>query len=70
MKKINLVEVTKEIDTAGRMVIPKEFRERYGLSEYVEVVPTKDGVLIKSLSYKLVEIEKEEKSTNSTAEKK
>ncbi len=43
-----LVEIVKEIDNAGRIVIPKEFRERFGLTETVEIIATEQGVLLKS----------------------
>lgn len=50
-----LVGVMKEIDNLHRIVIPKEFRERYGLNGFVEIIPTKDGVLIRNPKYELVE---------------
>ena len=50
MKKSDLVGIVKEIDGVGRMVVPKEFRDRFGLKDYIEIIPTKDGVLIKSLN--------------------
>ncbi len=41
--------VIKEIDEAGRIVIPKSVREYYSISpkEKLEVVPTKEGILIR-----------------------
>ena len=41
----------KEFDKLGRLVIPKELRDRYGLNNKVEIIATKDGVLIKSPEY-------------------
>ncbi len=41
----------KEIDALGRIVIPKELRQRYALKDKIELIPTKDGVLIKNQEY-------------------
>lgn len=57
MDKIGLV---KEFDKLGRIVIPKELRERYGLTVSVEIVATKEGILLKSQDYVLVEKKKQE----------
>ncbi|MBO5374126.1 MAG: hypothetical protein J6A54_01590 [Clostridia bacterium] len=51
MEKIGII---KEFDKLGRLVIPKEYRERFGLSGQVELVITREGVLIKSPEYELV----------------
>ena len=48
------IGIIKEIDGVVRIVIPKELRERYGLSGDVEVVATENGVLIKSREYILI----------------
>ena len=56
MEKIGII---KELDSLCRIVIPKELRERYGLKNEVELIATKDGILLKSPEYKLVKIEKE-----------
>lgn len=53
---MKMVGITKEIDNLGRLVIPKELRERFGLGKEVELIATKDGVLIKNPSFILVEI--------------
>ena len=50
MKTIGII---KEIDRLGRLHIPKELRVRLGLSEKVELVATKEGLLIKSIEYEL-----------------
>ena len=50
------VGVLKEIDSLGRIVIPKEFRERLCLNKEVEVVLTQDGVIIRNPKRKLIEI--------------
>ncbi len=52
MKEIGIV---KELDNLGRIVIPKELRKRYGFEKEVEVIATKEGVLLKSPDYVLVE---------------
>lgn len=50
----NGIGVIKEIDALGRIVIPKEYRDRLGLEKRVELVLTKEGVLIKNSEYELV----------------
>lgn len=62
MKTKAIIGIIKEIDKLGRIVIPKEFRERFGLTEKVEVVATELGILIKNPEYKLVKIDKEDRS--------
>ena len=54
------VGVIKEFDKLGRLVIPKELRDRYALDNKVEIVATENGVLIRSPEYVLVKKEKEE----------
>ena len=49
------VGVIKEFDKLGRIVIPKELRDRYGFDAKVEIVATKDGVLLQSPQYVLTE---------------
>lgn len=51
--------IIKEIDALGRIVIPKEYRERLHLDKEVEILLTEDGVLIRNSKYKLVEIEED-----------
>ena len=50
MKKIGII---KEFDKLGRIVIPKYLRERYAPDGKVEIIPTSDGLLIKSPEYVL-----------------
>lgn len=52
------VGVIKEIDNLGRIVIPKEMRERLSLEKRVELVLTKDGVLLRNPEYELIKKEK------------
>ena len=51
------VGIVKEIDKLGRIVIPKDFRDRLKLGKEVEVVLTKEGILIRSVEYELTKIE-------------
>ena len=48
------VGIIKEFDKLGRIVIPKDLRERYALDKKVEIIATKEGVLIKNPEYFLV----------------
>ena len=54
----NSIGIIKEIDRLGRIVIPKELCERFGLNERVELVATEYGIVLKSPNYKLVKVEK------------
>ena len=54
----NSIGIIKEVDRLGRIVIPKELCERFGLNERVELVATEYGILLKSPNYKLVKVEK------------
>lgn len=44
---MNDIGILKRIDHLGRIVIPKDIRDRYDLNGEVEIVMSKDGVLIK-----------------------
>ena len=48
--------IHKKIDSLGRIVLPKEIRDTYQLSngDTVEIVPTENGILIKKPGYKLI----------------
>jgi len=52
--------IIKGIDSLGRMVVPKEFRERLSLQGQVELVVTQNGLLIRNPSYRLVKINDDE----------
>ena len=54
MKEIG---VNKEIDALGRLVIPKEMRERFALEGTVELVVTEEGILMRNPQYVLVKKE-------------
>ena len=51
------VGIIKDFDKLGRIVIPKELRERYSLNKNVEIVATRDGVLIRNQEYVLIKKE-------------
>ena len=51
---VEKVGIIKEIDRLGRIVIPKEHRERLRLEKEVEIVLTKEGMLIRNSEYKLI----------------
>ena len=53
----NGVGIIKEVDALGRIVIPKELRERFGLTKSIEIVATEFGLLLRSPEYKLVKTE-------------
>ena len=53
------VGIIKEMDNLGRIVIPKEIRERLSFDKKVEIVLTKDGALLRNHEYILVKIEQE-----------
>lgn len=48
------IGIVKEIDSLGRIHIPKEIRKMLGLEKNVELVITQEGLLIKSQEYHLV----------------
>ncbi len=51
MEKIG---IKKEFDKLGRLVIPKEMRQLFGFTKEVEIVVTKEGILIRNPEYVLV----------------
>ena len=55
------VGIIKEIDKLGRIVIPKDYRDRLLLGKRVEVLLTSEGVLIKNPEYELSRINAEAK---------
>jgi len=50
-KKVGII---KEIDSLGRIVIPKELRQRFNLVGEVEVLATEYGVLLRNSQYELI----------------
>ena len=61
MKDIGII---KEIDKLGRMVIPKEYRMRFGLQKRVEMIATEQGILLRNPQYKLVRADETEKNVD------
>lgn len=53
----NCVGIIKEIDKLGRIVIPKEMRDRLGWGKNVEVLLTEEGVLLRDPKYRLVRVD-------------
>ena len=53
----NRVGIVKELDKLGRIVIPKEFRDRLGIDKEVEIIVTENGILIRNPEYILVKKE-------------
>ena len=51
------VGIKKEMDGMGRIVIPKEMRELFGLKNVVELVVTREGLLLRAPQYELVKKE-------------
>lgn len=49
------VGVIKEVDNLGRIVIPKEMRLLFDLSSEVEIIVTREGLLLRNPKYELVE---------------
>ena len=52
-----MVGIIKEIDNLGRIVIPKEIRERFGLTKSVEIILTSSGILLRNPEYKLIKVD-------------
>ena len=56
------VGIIKCFDKLGRIVIPKQLRDRYMLEDGVEIVATEKGILLKNPSYVMIEKDKIEKA--------
>ena len=54
---VDKVGIIKEFDKLGRIVIPKDLRERFALENKVEIIATKEGVLIQNPQYLLIKKE-------------
>ena len=55
---MKMIGIVKTFDKLGRIVIPKELRDRYGFTQKVEIVATTEGLLLKNAEYVLVKQEK------------
>ena len=55
-QKNMLVEIgiIKEMDSLGRILIPKDFRERLALEDRVELILTTEGLLIRNPKYAFI----------------
>ena len=53
------IGIIKFFDYLGRIVIQKELRDRYGLKKDVEIIATKDGILLRSPDFVLVKEKKD-----------
>ncbi|MCX9011769.1 MAG: AbrB/MazE/SpoVT family DNA-binding domain-containing protein [Candidatus Methanoperedens sp.] len=40
--------IIRPVTSDGKITIPKELRDEYGFKDYVEIVKTKEGLLIKA----------------------
>ena len=54
-----MIGIIKEIDKLGRIVIPKDFRDRFGLTESVEIIGTEADLLLRSPQHTLVKTDKD-----------
>jgi len=59
----DIVGIIKEVDKLGRIVIPKEYRERFGLTDRVEIIATEMGIVIRNPEYRLVKVDKDERES-------
>jgi AbrB family looped-hinge helix DNA binding protein len=48
---VMVMEVVK-IDSQGRVLVPKALRERLGLTDEIELIQVKDGILLRSRKLK------------------
>ena len=53
-----IVGIIKEVDSLGRVVIPKEIRNAYKLDKEVEIIPTEDGVFLRNPRFDIVLVDK------------
>ena len=46
-QKMKLIGIIKTVDKFGRVSIPKDLRELFGLYDKAELIPTEEGLLIR-----------------------
>ena len=54
-----VVGIIKEVDKLGRIVIPKDLRDRFGLGDRVEIIATEQGLVLRNPEYHLVKMNQE-----------
>lgn len=54
------IGVKREIDQNGRLCVPKEMRDLLNLEGEVELVMTKEGIILRNPKFILVSIEEKE----------
>ncbi|MBQ4071189.1 MAG: hypothetical protein IJD51_02075 [Clostridia bacterium] len=57
---MNEIGIEKEIDSLGRIYLPKSLRKLYNLQKNATLVATPYGILIKNPSYILVKLNDED----------
>ncbi|MBQ2999866.1 MAG: hypothetical protein IJD64_05330 [Clostridia bacterium] len=59
-----VVGIIKEVDKLGRIVIPKDIRARFGLTDRVEILMTEVGIVLRNPEYKLIKVNQEQKDND------
>ena len=54
---MDYIGIIKVFDSLGMIVIPKELKARYGITQRVEMIATKDGILLRNPDFVLVKKE-------------
>ena len=50
---MNKYGIKKEVDKLGRIVIPMDMRELFNITKQVELIITKEGILLRNPGYEL-----------------
>ena len=61
------IGVLKEVDNLGRLFIPKEMRETFKLDKTVEIIVTREGILVRNPKYELIEIKERKEDTDESS---
>ena len=56
---MNKTGVVKQIDGLGRIVIPKDIRDRFQLNDSVEIIPTEEGIVLRKPCKIIFEVNEE-----------